>query len=113
MSESDTSAGGTERSETHAELSKSTVTLSSVADSLEHAGMPNQARECRRRAESLKELASKICIVCGREIPDEYGKWDDDAPVYADDYVVHKGCEDEMFEWPIELDDDHTGGRDD
>lgn len=44
------------------------------------------------------------CFVCDDEIPYEYSKWDPKAPVYADDYVYHKGCEDEIFEWYIEND---------
>lgn len=43
-------------------------------------------------------MSNEDCFVCGDPIPDEYGKWDDDAPVYADDGVYHKGCEDEVFE---------------
>ena len=38
------------------------------------------------------------CVVCGDPIPDEYDKFDDEAPVYADNYVYHLGCEDAIFE---------------
>lgn len=38
------------------------------------------------------------CEVCGDPIPNEYGKHDPKAPVYADDYVYHLGCEDEVYE---------------
>jgi len=41
---------------------------------------------------------SNDCEVCGDPIPDEYDKWDSDAPVYADDYVYHKGCEDGVID---------------
>ena len=40
------------------------------------------------------------CRVCGDPIPDDYGKFDDAAPVYgpgAGD-VHHLGCEDALFE---------------
>lgn len=42
------------------------------------------------------------CVVCDEPIPESYRKHDDNAPVYADEYVVHLGCQDELFEWSIE-----------
>jgi hypothetical protein len=44
---------------------------------------------------------NQTCKVCNGEIPEQYSKWDDKAPVYADGYVYHKGCENELFEWSI------------
>lgn len=41
----------------------------------------------------------EVCIVCGDPIPDDVdGKWDPMAPVYADDFVYHLGCEDGVFD---------------
>lgn len=39
------------------------------------------------------------CCVCGDPIPDDYDKFDDDAPVYGPErgQVHHLGCEDELF----------------
>lgn len=41
-----------------------------------------------------------VCRVCDGSIPDEYGKFDPDAPVYGpkEGQVCHKQCEDELFE---------------
>lgn len=38
---------------------------------------------------------------CGEPVDTEtnFDKHDPRAPVYADDYVFHLGCEDELFEW--------------
>jgi hypothetical protein len=44
---------------------------------------------------------SDECAVWGESIPDKYGKFDPNAPVYADDYVYHKGCEGEVFDGVI------------
>lgn len=41
---------------------------------------------------------SENCIVCGDPIPNEYDKYDDKAPVYADNYVYHLGCESGVFD---------------
>lgn len=42
---------------------------------------------------------AKECFVCNEEIPDEYGKFDPEAPVYMDDgRVYHLKCEDGFFE---------------
>lgn len=40
----------------------------------------------------------EICVVCEDPIPEEYGKYDPKAPVYADGYVYHLGCEDGVFD---------------
>jgi len=37
------------------------------------------------------------CFVCGEPIPDEYGKFDDNAPVYTDNGQYHRRCEDAVF----------------
>jgi len=41
-----------------------------------------------------------VCVVCGEPFPDDYDKFDPEAPVYADeeDARYHKGCEDEIFD---------------
>lgn len=41
---------------------------------------------------------SESCAACGGPIPDDYGKWDPKAPVYADEFVVHLECEQDVFE---------------
>ena len=42
-------------------------------------------------------MTTKLCDVCDGTIPDEYTKWDPQAPVYTDDGVYHLGCEDDVF----------------
>jgi len=48
--------------------------------------------------EGTKDDTHEDCVVCGEPIPDEYGKHDEMAPVYADGYVYHLGCEDGVFD---------------
>jgi len=45
-------------------------------------------------------MTDEQCAVCGGSIPDEYGKFDPEAPVYyeEEDVYYHKGCEDEIIE---------------
>jgi hypothetical protein len=45
---------------------------------------------------------TETCEVCGGGFPDEYGKFSPRAPVYADEYVYHLGCEDRVF---VSIDD--------
>jgi hypothetical protein len=42
----------------------------------------------------------ETCDVCGGDIPDDYDKFDDEAPVYGPEAgdVHHLGCQDELFE---------------
>jgi len=42
-------------------------------------------------------MSDSTCIVCGDPLPDEYEKYDRDAPVYADDYAFHRRCQDAIF----------------
>jgi len=42
-------------------------------------------------------MSDSTCIVCGDPFPDEYEQYDRDAPVYADDYAYHRGCEGGIF----------------
>lgn len=43
---------------------------------------------------------NETCDVCGENIPDEYDKWDEKAPVYGPETqdVHHLGCQDDVFE---------------
>lgn len=41
---------------------------------------------------------SRNCEVCDEPIPEDYGKHDPKAPVYADGYVYHLGCEGDVFD---------------
>lgn len=82
----------------HHEATLAAATLEQVAETLEHVDQHNQARECRKRAEKLSDAPPDLCAVCGEPIPEDYGKWDTTAPVYADDFVYHMGCEAEVFE---------------
>lgn len=43
-------------------------------------------------------MSEEECVVCGEGFPEDYGKFDPKAPVYADDYVYHLECEDEVFD---------------
>lgn len=47
---------------------------------------------------TLEYEDKETCKVCDDPFPEEYEKFDDDAPVYADDFVVHLGCVDDLFE---------------
>lgn len=40
---------------------------------------------------------TETCSVCDEAIPDDYGKFDPRAPVYADEFVYHLGCEEDVF----------------
>lgn len=43
-------------------------------------------------------MTDDICTVCGEPFPEDYRKYDPKAPVYADNYAYHLGCESEVFE---------------
>jgi hypothetical protein len=43
-------------------------------------------------------MTEQTCVVCGNTFPDDHDKFDPHAPVYADDYVYHLACEDEVFD---------------
>lgn len=53
------------------------------------------------------ENSIEECEVCDRPVDTEtnFSKHDPRAPVYADNYVYHLGCEEEgVFEWSVGLD---------
>ena len=50
--------------------------------------------------------SERVCDDCGDPIPDEYGKFDNDAPIYTDDGVYHLGCHHEMMEEVISQSDE-------
>jgi len=43
-------------------------------------------------------MTDETCKVCGEAFPDEYGKFDPRAPVFADEFVYHRECEVEVIE---------------
>lgn len=42
-------------------------------------------------------MTDATCKVCGEEFPDDYGKFDSRAPVFADEFVYHRECEAEVI----------------